>query len=154
MSSEQIFIISILSSIATTIIAPIITRFLERRKVKSEEDLNIAQAAGDIIEGGDKAVARFERLLNRYEDKNSKLEAKIDAQSTEIFNLNTRLTAQAIDQREKESRWEAKFRAFEDYVSLLVTILRQHEIEIPPRPDVLKESQKVKAITPEQLEKK
>ena len=134
------FILPLIVGLASGFVAPLLLQLLGHKETKSRTDLNIAQAAGEIAEGGERAVAAVTKLLEEYEERNKE-------QKQEIINLRAQLAAMQIDERASAARLTAKIDALEGYIKLLVEILRSNNIDIPPRPDVLKESSgKIKAV--------
>jgi hypothetical protein len=109
-------------------------------KTRRERELDLASGyirlvdmTSDQLESKINQIGLLEKQLNILEDK-------IMLQRREIDGLNARIIAMQIDEQAKETRWLAKFDALEQYIKLLIDILRAHDIEIPPRPDILKES--------------
>lgn len=119
----------------------------DRGKTKSETEFNVAQSANEITEGGERAVAAASRMLEYHEKRSQALASRVDEQDKELTLLKAQITAFQIDERAKEARLNAKIEALEQYIKLLIDTLRAHNIDIPPRPEILKESDpKIKVI--------
>ena len=132
-----------------------------RRKIESEEDLDIADVVQKIASGSGTAVASMEGLLLRYERRFKEQEEKIGGQEGEIKNLKARLTAMQIDEQKRErvdgERNKAisdKIEALEDYIKVLIDTLRKHDIEIPKRPKMLTDRETLDKITAVQFPRK
>ena len=142
-------LLPILIALASGTITPIVIHFLQRKskeKTESEIDLDISDAAQKIANGSASAVEVLEKLLMRYDKKIQDQDKKIQDQEREISNLNARITAMRIDEeardrldRERNIAIVNKFEALQDYIKVLVDTLRNNDIKIPPRPQLLKE---------------
>ena len=119
------------------LIAPVILQLFQQRNQTTRTN---AEAMKSIAEGGEKAVSAAVRLLDEYQDDNATLRKEVDALRAEIISMR-------IDERAKELRLNAKIEALEQYIKLLIDTLRNNNLDIPPRPDILKESDpKIKPI--------
>ena len=119
------------------LIAPVILQLFQQRNQTTRTN---AEAMKSIAEGGEKAVSAAVRLLDEYQDDNATLRKEVDVLRTEIMSMR-------IDERAKELRLNAKIEALEQYIKLLIDTLRNNNLDIPPRPDILKESDpKIKPI--------
>lgn len=121
---------AIFSAILGALTPILIARF---SKTKRERELDLAAGYIKLV---DMTGEQLEAKINQI----SKLEERINLQQREIDGLNAQIVSMKIDERAKELRLTAKIEALEQYIKLLIDILRAHDIEIPPRPDVLKES--------------
>ena len=131
--------IAIIVAVAAWI--PKILELIGRRKTEqSQVSLNIAQSAREIAEGGETAVDAVTKLLTIYETRDTQKTKRIDDQDKEIAILRAQIVSMQIDERNKEARLTEIIEALKDYIEVLVNSLRAHDIEIPPRPDILKES--------------
>jgi hypothetical protein len=145
-------IVTILVAFASGFIAPLIKDYWQRksrRKVETEADLDISDAAQKIVNGSASAVGVMEGLLKRYE-------TKLKDQDRDIKNLKARITAMQIEEKNREKAEGERNNAIADqidslgkYIKVLIDTLREHDIPIPPRPKALKDRDtldKIRAI--------
>lgn len=154
-------ILVFLAALASGFIAPLIRDYWARRKLETEAELDISDAAQKIANSSASAVAVIEGLLKRFETKFKDQEEKIGGQEGEINNLRARLTAMQIDEQKRErvdgERNKAisdKIEALEDYIKVLIDTLRKHDIEIPKRPKMLTDRETLDKITAVQFPRK
>lgn len=145
-------LLTILIAFGAGVLVPLIQSWWQRKsreKLETELDLDVGDVAQKIVSGSGAAVDIMEKLLNRYE-------AKFEMQEQEIASLQARLTAMQIDEQKKSvqenERNQAiaeKIGALEDWSKTLVDTLRKNNIEVPPRPDKLKDRdtlEKIRAV--------
>lgn len=126
----------------------LIRLFAARHKVHAETTLNIAQAASEVVEGGEKAVEAMKKVLMVYEVRDEQKTKRIDEQDKEIAALRAQVVAIHIDATNKQNELTAVIEALKAYIAVLIETLRRHNItDIPPRPDILKDTDpKIKAV--------
>lgn len=133
----NLILTAIVSAIVGALMQIMVARFSkpkgERRADLADKWLKIADMSADQVEERINYIATLDARIRQQEEK-------IVLQQKEIDGLNARIVSMQIDERAKDARLTAKIEALEQYVGLLINILRSHHIDIPPRPDVLKES--------------
>lgn len=140
------------SAVLSGAITPIALQLLQRKSKQQDEaetSVDIAEAANKIVTGGAEAVEAMKKVLLIYETRDTQ-------HKQEIQNLQARLTAMQLDEVEKErinrernNAIAEEIDALKKYIEVLVGTLRENNIDIPPRPEILKDSgtlQKIKAI--------
>lgn len=123
-------IIPALVGLASGLVAPLLIQLINRRNATNQTN---AEVINKIAQGGEKAISAAIQLLNEYQEDNAELRAEVSSLKAEIVSMR-------IDERAKEARMNLKIEALEQYIKLLIDTLRAASIDIPPRPDVLKES--------------
>jgi uncharacterized protein (UPF0335 family) len=88
-----------------------------------------AGLASDYLKIADMTGEQLEKKIN-----------KINVLEKDIEALQAQITAVQLDARNHQLELLRVIEALKAYVKVLIDILREHEIEIPPRPDILKES--------------
>ena len=124
------FILPLLVGLASGFVAPLLMQLLNRRNLTNQTN---AEAIHKIAQGGETAVNAAIQLLNEYQEDNARLRLELSGVRTDLFNLR-------VQEGEKEKQLYEFIEALKNYVKTLIDILREHEIPIPPRPDILKES--------------
>lgn len=119
MTPEQIFVLSVVTALLTSMVTPIVTGWLGRHKTDSEADVNNAEAMEKIVKGGGEAVETAMKLLDKYEKKNNELQAQIDELTRQLKRLNE------------------KVEVSRKHIDYLETTLQKNDIEFLPRPNEL-----------------
>jgi uncharacterized protein (UPF0335 family) len=88
-----------------------------------------AGLASDYLKIADMTGEQLEKKIN-----------KINVLEKDIEALQAQITAVQLDARNHQLELLQVIEALKAYIKILIDILRKHEIEIPPRPDILKES--------------
>jgi uncharacterized coiled-coil protein SlyX len=141
------FIITALLALSSGFLAPVVIQWLQKRKSPADAIVNIAQSAQEIAEGGERAVAAAARMFEIYETRMSMLNLRVIEQDKQIVTLQALVTSMQFDEQKKEAYFMGVINALKLYVKHLADILRENKLEVPPRPDILKESDpKIKAI--------
>ena len=97
----------------------------------------------DYLKIADMSGEQLERKVNQI----NVLEAQIEALRAQIASLQAQITAAQIDSNTRQTENERVIEALKDYIKVLIDELRRHDMDIPPRPDILKESNpKIKAV--------
>jgi uncharacterized membrane protein len=118
-------------------ITPVVLHFLNRRNQTNQTN---AEAISKIAQGGETAVNAAIQLLNEYQEDNARLRLELSGVRTDLFDLR-------VQEQEKEKNLFEVIEALKAYIKTLIDTLRAADIEIPPRPDILKESNpKIKAV--------
>ena len=134
-------VIPVLVGLVSGAITPIVIELLRRKskmQSEAETDVDVAEAAQKIVSGSASAVDVMTDLLKRYD-------LKIEEQEREIRNLQAQITKMQLDERARE-RYENvrnkaiadKIEGLENYIKTLIDTLRTNNLEIPPRPEILK----------------
>lgn len=124
--NEWITLLIALSSLAWNVV-----QYINGKKSRD------AGLASDYLKIADMTGDQLEKKINQI----NVLEHQIDS-------LQAQLTAMQIDHRNQQVQNEKVIEALKAYIKVLIDILRQNNIEIPARPDILKESSpKIKAVT-------
>ena len=110
--------------------APLAKELLNRRNLINQTN---ADVMNKISAGGAAAVNTAIQLLNEFQEDNARLRLEVSSLRTEIFNLR-------VQEDEKEKQLTEFIDVLKNYIKVLIDILRENKIEIPPRPDILKES--------------
>jgi hypothetical protein len=130
-------IITALVGFAAGSITPVVLHFLNRRNQTNQTN---AEVINKIAQGGETAVNAAIQLLNEYQEDNARLRLELSAVRTDLFNLR-------VQEGQKEKNLYEVIEALKSYIKILIDTLRAANIEIPPRPDILKESNpKIKAV--------
>ncbi len=129
-------------------------------KTKAERDSGLAS---DYLKIADMSGEQLERKINQI----TLLEGRIDKQDTLIDelrsknaellrdnqNLGARITKMQLEETERERAERERSRAIADqieglgnYIKVLIDTLRAHDIDIPPRPDILKNKDTLEKI--------
>jgi hypothetical protein len=143
MTPEQTFLAAVLGSLMMLIGAlasPLIVQWFGRRKAKTDSDLNIGESAKAIAEGGETAVNAMREVLTFYKARIDEMEKSLSEYRLKVTTMEALITSMQIDWKAREASLLVKIEALEQYIRLLVNILRAHDWEIPPRPDTLKDS--------------
>lgn len=130
MTPNQQFILSILVSILTITITPLIVTYMNRRKVSSEINVDYAAAAKTLVEGSSDAVEVVTRLLERYEEGDKIKTAKIS-------ELEARLTSMQMDDAARITKMQRRIDALNRRMEYLEKTLMESDIPFEPRPDDL-----------------
>lgn len=140
----------IIIAFVTGVVVPIVNTWIQNKrkeKTKTETALDIAEAANKMVAGGTEAVEAMKGVLDIFEERNKQQVEEIRQQRLEIINLKAAITALQIDKVAETAKLTAKIEAQDDYINLIVSILRQNNIQVPEKPDVLKDTgQKIKAV--------
>jgi TolA-binding protein len=95
-----------------------------------------AGLVSDYIKIADMTGEQLEKKINQ-----------INVLEKQVESLQAQITAMQIDHNNKQIENNKVMQAMKDYIGVLIAILREHKIEIPQRPDILKESNpKIQAI--------
>jgi hypothetical protein len=130
-------IITALVGFAAGSITPVVLHFLNRRNQTNQTN---AEVIHKIAQGGETAVNAAIQLLNEYQEDNARLRLELSAVRTDLFNLR-------VQEGQKEKNLYEVIEALKSYIKILIDTLRAANIEIPPRPDILKESNpKIQAV--------
>jgi hypothetical protein len=120
----------------------------EIKVMNSQEQLNLASALRQAAEALSVSMAASAKERGELEARIDELEAhreqrtkEIEEQNKEIVALRTEITAMRIDEQQKTTRLVAKLEAWEQWFTKVAEILKEHNIEIPERADILKDSQ-------------
>lgn len=141
------FIVTALIGLSSGFLAPVVIQWIQKRKSPTDTIVNIAQSAQEIAEGGERAVAAAARMFEVYETRISALNLRVIKQDEQIVTLQALVTSMQFDEQKKEAYFMGVIDALKLYVKQLADILRENKIEVPPRPDILRESDpKIKAI--------
>lgn len=90
----------------------------------------------DYLKIADMTGEQLEKKINQV----NVLEAKIES-------LQAQITAMQLDNNNKQIENDRVIEALKAYIKVLIDELRRHNMDIPPRPDILRESNpKIKAI--------
>jgi uncharacterized coiled-coil protein SlyX len=130
MTPNQQFILSILVSILTITITPLIVAYLNRRKTNSEVNVDYAAAAKTLVEGSSDAVEVVTRLLERFEEGDKIKTARIN-------ELEARLTAMQLDDSQRTAKMQRRVDALTRRMEYLEKTLMESDIPFEPRPDDL-----------------
>jgi regulator of replication initiation timing len=112
------------------LVAPVLLQQLNKRNLTNQTN---AEVMNKISAGGASAVNAAIQLLNEFQEDNARLRLEVSSLRTEIFNLR-------VQEGEKEKQLNEFIEVLKNYIKVLIDILRDNKIEIPPRPDILKES--------------
>lgn len=138
----------------TAIIAALVgalSQILVARYSKPKQERG-ADLVDKYIKITDMTAEQLEEKINQI----ARLETKVDLQKKEIDGLNARITSMVFDgdvrdkrENERNKAIADKIQGLEDYIKTLINALREHDIDIPPRPDILKDGdtlEKIKAV--------
>lgn len=125
MTTELITLLIALSSLAWNV-----WQWIANRKTRE------AGLASDYLRIADMSGEQLEKKINQ-----------INVLEKQVESLQAQITAMQIDHHNKEVENTKVIEALKLYIKVLIDILRAHSIDIPARPDILKESDpKIKAI--------
>jgi uncharacterized coiled-coil protein SlyX len=130
MTPNQEFVLSILVSILTITITPLIVAYINRRKTTSEINVDYAAAAKTLVEGSSDAVEVVTRLLERYEEGDKIKTARIN-------ELEARLTSIQLDEGQRTAKMQRRIDALTRRMEYLEQTLKESSIPFEPRPDDL-----------------
>ena len=88
-----------------------------------------AGLASDYLRIADMTAEQLEKKINQI----NILEKHAEAQQAQIIAIQ-------LDARNKQVELTNIIEALKGYIKVLIDELRKHDIDIPPRPDILKES--------------
>ena len=111
-------------------VTPVLLHFLNRRNLTNQTN---ADVMNKIATGGGAAVTAAVQMLNELQEDNAQLRLELSRLRTELFDLR-------VLEAEKGKQLTEIIEALKEYIKILIDSLRAHNIEIPPRPDILKES--------------
>jgi phosphoglycerate-specific signal transduction histidine kinase len=136
----RIAVIGAIASVLAALASPFVVQWFGRRKAKTDSDLNIGESAKAIAEGGETAVNAMREVLTFYKARIDEMEKSLSEYRLKVTTMEALITSMQIDWKAREASLLVKIEALEQYIRLLVNILRAHDWEIPPRPDTLKDS--------------
>lgn len=112
-------------------ITPLALHFLNRRNLTNQTN---ADVMNKIATGGQAAVSAAVQMLNELQEENARLRLDLSGLRTDLYNLQ-------VGEQEKQLKLNEVIDALKAYIKVLIDTLREHGIkDIPPRPDILKES--------------
>ena len=123
-------IIPALVGLASGLVAPLLLQLFNRRNLTNQTN---AEVINKIAQGGETAVNAAIQLLNEYQEDNARLRLELSGVRTDLFNFR-------VQELEKERNLYEVIEALKAYIKTLIDTLRSADIAIPPRPDILKES--------------
>lgn len=119
MTPSEGFFLAFLTAILTSIVAPLVTGWLARRRTDAEADVGNAEAMQKIVAGGGEAVETAIKLLEKYERQNNELQNQID------------------DLRKQLKKLTEKVEVSRKHIDYLEATLQKNNIEFAPRPNEL-----------------
>jgi hypothetical protein len=153
----ETIITSLFSAMFGAIFAIAVARYSktkEERAASSASDwIKIADMTGDQLEKKINQIAQLEVRIDKQDALISELKTKNEDLARENNNLNARITKIQLEETERERVETERSKAIADlleamwdYIKTLIDALREHEIDIPPRPDKLKNRETLEKI--------
>lgn len=103
---------------------PVIWQWIGTRKSRD------AGLVSDYLKIADMTGEQLEKKINQ-----------INVLEKDVESLQAQITAIRLDARNKEIELTSVIDALKAYIKVLIDELRRHDIDIPARPEILKESQ-------------
>jgi hypothetical protein len=125
------YLITALIAATAGAIAPILVARFSKTREERESGL-----ASDYLKIADMSGEQLEKKINQV----NVLEAK-------TASLQAQIIAMQIDHNTQQVENLKVIEALKDYIKVLIGVLREHDMEVPPRPEILRETNpKMKAL--------